>query len=494
MANKNKLPRLIYIYSQPVQMGLGYIRCQRLLDALEQEFEIIRAFSFFNDEVCSSSLNELFQNQILPESVLLDPKIEVLFLEGHLVSYVTTEENTNYGIQTKISSKALKKFFERGGITIFDLFDEDILTSNQCRYKLSDYQTFLQDACLPFLKLTSSPGQFPDFPFLSADDAKDIIPYAIDEQHKVRGGIFRVEVTSEYLQSIHPPLRSAYEGVSSLLLSDPHPILSTDTKVVIAGNPTTRLLARDMFWDGALPIFGVMNDLGNGCGITITGAPFSDVVLEAGSSDAIKLLMNLLVLLQNNQRTRFPYLSLNAQKLQYEPFTAQALPFDIERFPQTIRERVPDCDEVIIRFIEEAIRCFKSEALLGTAFMLGAASEKAINLVINTYADSIKDEKNRERFLTRINNRMISTKYDEFLQSYKSCKSKPTDPVLSQDLETVIGMTFQFSRITRNQIGHPQIVPDLDRGAILATLGHFVTYIERIYSLMRHFRENGVVI
>ena len=170
----------------------------------------------------------------------------------------------------------------------------------------------------------------------------------------------------------------------------------------------------------------------------------------------------------------------------------QALPFEIDRFPDTIRERVPDCDPVIIAFISEAIRCIRADALLGAAFMLGAASEKAVNLLIHAYAEAITDVGKREKFLSRINNRMISVKWDEFIRSYKSCSSKPTEGVLAQDLETVIGTMFQFCRITRNEIGHPQIVPDLDRGVLLANLGHFVTYIERIYSLMIHFRTNGV--
>lgn len=172
----------------------------------------------------------------------------------------------------------------------------------------------------------------------------------------------------------------------------------------------------------------------------------------------------------------------------------QALPFEIDRFPDTIAQRVPNCDPVIVQFIEEAIRCVRSDALLAAAFMLGAASERAMNLLISTYGDAITEEKNKQLFMSRINNRAISRKYDEFINSYKSCKSKPGDPVLAQDIEVIIGGTFQFCRVTRNEVGHPQIVPDLNKGAILANLGHFVTYIERIHGLMRHFEESGVIV
>jgi hypothetical protein len=89
---------------------------------------------------------------------------------------------------------------------------------------------------------------------------------------------------------------------------------------------------------------------------------------------------------------------------------------------------------------------------------------------------------------------MISKKYEEFSACYKGCKSRPADGALAQDLDVLIGSMFQFCRITRNEVGHPQIVSDLDKGVLLANLGHLVTYIERIYGLIRHFQEHGVVL
>jgi hypothetical protein len=170
----------------------------------------------------------------------------------------------------------------------------------------------------------------------------------------------------------------------------------------------------------------------------------------------------------------------------------QALPFEIERFPEAIRERVPAVDPIVVAFIREALVCVKADALLAAAFMLGAASEKAINLLIHAYADSIRDETNRAKFQSRINGRMISAKYDEFEKSYRGCKSRPEDPALAQDLEVLIAQVFHFCRITRNEVGHPEIVPDLARDLLLANLGHFAQYIERVYRLMDDFRTNGV--
>lgn len=90
------------------------------------------------------------------------------------------------------------------------------------------------------------------------------------------------------------------------------------------------------------------------------------------------------------------------------------LPAEIEKFPQTLQERVPACDGVIFWFYQEALRCYKAGSPAGAAFMLGAASEKAILILIESYAARIADDGNRDKFLGRVNNRMISVKFDEF--------------------------------------------------------------------------------
>lgn len=171
------------------------------------------------------------------------------------------------------------------------------------------------------------------------------------------------------------------------------------------------------------------------------------------------------------------------------------LPFEIDKFPQTLKEKIPDCDPVILRFVEESIQAIKANCILSAAFMLGAASEKGIYLLIESFGNSISDQGNREKFFERCaKSRIITHKWEEFKKSYAGCKSKPTDPVLCQDLDTLIGNVFHFSRITRNEVGHPQIVPDLDKGVVLANMGNFVQYLGRVYQLMKHFKSNGVVV
>jgi hypothetical protein len=168
------------------------------------------------------------------------------------------------------------------------------------------------------------------------------------------------------------------------------------------------------------------------------------------------------------------------------------LPAEIEKFPQTLRERVGDCDDVILWFFQESLKCYKADSMAGAAFMLGAASEKAILLLVNSYGNAIRDQTHREKYFSRVNNKMISKKYEEFKGSYGGCKSKPTDQLIAQDLTQHLDNAFSFYRFSRNAVGHPQIVPDLDKGVVLANLGQFIVYVERIYALINHFKQGGV--
>jgi hypothetical protein len=168
------------------------------------------------------------------------------------------------------------------------------------------------------------------------------------------------------------------------------------------------------------------------------------------------------------------------------------LPAEIEKFPQTLQERVPACDGVVLWYFQEALRCYKAASVAGAAFMLGAASEKAILLLIETYGNRIASKENRDKFFSRVNNRMISVKYEEFKKSYKFGKPQPKELPIAQDLEKLLDGAFNFYRYTRNEVGHPQVVPDLDKGVVLANLGQFIVYVERIYALMAFFGANEI--
>lgn len=180
------------------------------------------------------------------------------------------------------------------------------------------------------------------------------------------------------------------------------------------------------------------------------------------------------------------------EAIENEEAIDEILPFEIEKFPETLQERIPNIDPVIVRFISEAIISVKAGSNLGCAFLLGGASEKAIYLLIDTYTNAIKNESNKEKFKSRISGKFISRVFNSFKKSYKSSKNKPEGMGWTNDLEVKIEQIFQFCRICRNEAGHPHLPPNLDKGVLLANMGQFVKYIEDIYKMMEYYKNNDV--
>jgi hypothetical protein len=157
-----------------------------------------------------------------------------------------------------------------------------------------------------------------------------------------------------------------------------------------------------------------------------------------------------------------------------------------------LRERLPNVDPIIVRFVEEAIVTVKAGSNLGCAFLLGGASEKAVLLLVDAYTKAIPDEKMRQQFTSRTSGKFISRVFDEFKNSWKCSLNKPQGYGWANDIEIKIEQIFQFCRICRNEAGHPHLPPNLDKGVLLANMGQFVKYVEDLYELIRYYTENKV--
>jgi len=180
------------------------------------------------------------------------------------------------------------------------------------------------------------------------------------------------------------------------------------------------------------------------------------------------------------------------EAVENEEDIGEVLPFEIERFPEVLKERIAGVDPIIVRFVEEAILTLKAGSNLGCAFLLGGASEKAILLLVDVYTKAIPDETMRSRFISRTSGKFISKVFDEFKTSWKSTTNKPAGYGWTNDIEIKIEQVFQFCRICRNEAGHPHLPQNLDKGVLLANMGQFVKYVEDLYEMVRFYEQNQV--
>ncbi len=183
------------------------------------------------------------------------------------------------------------------------------------------------------------------------------------------------------------------------------------------------------------------------------------------------------------------------KQIQEDVRVPEILPFEIESFPDQIKERIPHVDPVILHFLQEAIVCFKHKCLLGSAFLLGAASEKSIHVLIETFGEAIEDDTHKQNYKGKTGRKSaISKSFEEFETRFGGCKNKPNPTTAVQDFQQNIKHLFHFYRVCRNESGHPEYVPELNEGALLANMGQFVKYIESVYFLIDFYKANKVTL
>lgn len=169
---------------------------------------------------------------------------------------------------------------------------------------------------------------------------------------------------------------------------------------------------------------------------------------------------------------------------------AEYQPHDPEGFIEHFSRAVPQAHSDVTRYLSESLNCFRQRLLLASAVMLGCASEKAILELIETFASAIQDQKNRDKFKSEVNGKMISRKYDALWKRLEPIASRlPGD--LGDDLKSMLDGSFHLIRTTRNDAGHPA-GKLIDRDTMRGNLLLFPAYCRRVYSLIDHFQATPV--
>lgn len=170
---------------------------------------------------------------------------------------------------------------------------------------------------------------------------------------------------------------------------------------------------------------------------------------------------------------------------------AGALPMDLKNIGASLRGRVPGIDETVLKLTEEAAVCLSAGSAVGCAFLMGAASERAVLTLIDTYADALPNEA-RAPFRRRIEKSNIAYRFECFVSSMKTSRNRPAGFAGYLELERKLEVVFHHIRMCRNEAGHPHVIPDLGIDAQAATLKVFDTYLKDVYALIDYYRAHTV--
>jgi hypothetical protein len=170
--------------------------------------------------------------------------------------------------------------------------------------------------------------------------------------------------------------------------------------------------------------------------------------------------------------------------------TQEYVPHDPEGYLARLKTAIPEVDEIILRYLEQALECYRRDLCLAAAVMVGCAAEKALLLLIETFGNALTDGNKKAKYEKETHGRMIGRKYEALWKRLQPLANSLPDN-LGDDLEVLLNQIFYLIRTTRNDAGHPTGKP-VERETVFAELALFPKYCRRVYELIDHFQNNSV--
>ncbi|MEX1046426.1 MAG: hypothetical protein WD757_03160 [Actinomycetota bacterium] len=161
-------------------------------------------------------------------------------------------------------------------------------------------------------------------------------------------------------------------------------------------------------------------------------------------------------------------------------------PEDPDGYVAQLRGHIPEVDDLVVKYATEALRAHEASCFLASSVMMGVASERAFQLLGDSFGDWL-DETDEARFRKVFDNSRATyvAKFAEFRKRLEPRKSQ-LPPDTADGLSLVLDAVLDLLRVNRNDAGHPT-GRDVDRGASFVGLQMLGVYLERLYALRAFF-------
>jgi len=148
-----------------------------------------------------------------------------------------------------------------------------------------------------------------------------------------------------------------------------------------------------------------------------------------------------------------------------------------------IETAVGSLDPVAKTYLSEALETFKSDFPISSTFCLGAMSERCILQLAKEIEADLSNPDVSKKY-----SRCRSVKhYANFIADcLNRLRSKhPGNDALFRDLDTKINTLASYYRLTRNEAGHSDFVPNIDRSELELALKTVPKYLDTFLSVVK---------
>lgn len=167
------------------------------------------------------------------------------------------------------------------------------------------------------------------------------------------------------------------------------------------------------------------------------------------------------------------------------------VPHAPETYLEQLEQRVGQpLDNVVLTYFREGLLTFLAGHYLAATVMLGVASERCVDLLVEAYSNAIADANRKAKFERKLKRagRGVKRRFD-VLRNELLALALPAK--LKDALDIQLSGVFTLIRYSRNDAGHPtgrMIDRDVAHGNLLL----FPQYCKRVYDLIGYFQTNPI--
>lgn len=170
--------------------------------------------------------------------------------------------------------------------------------------------------------------------------------------------------------------------------------------------------------------------------------------------------------------------------------TPEPIPEDLHGFLNHLKELIPNINPVIEQYTAESLKTFERGAFFASAVMIGAASEKAIYMLIEALGDAVQNTQIKQRIDRAMDRRRLPTLFkliSDILDPQKTSGRIPYKVHEGSDIHLL--SLAEAIRVQRNDAVHPTIgvVTPLK---VRLSIASFPGACRKVYDLIEWLKNN----
>ena len=219
------------------------------------------------------------------------------------------------------------------------------------------------------------------------------------------------------------------------------------------------------------------------CADIKTGRIVQSKGFEKKFAQAVQLLrQNNLIMQDHAQSHAQEFVELTERGEAREPEDNFLSGERISKIVENLKNSIKNFDPIVECYLNEGLKTYENGFLISSAFCLGAMSERCILLLAKKVEKTVQNSQASSEYgnLRNIKGYWNFTK--KYLEDFK--KIYPGNKELWYELDVKIDFMFTNYRLTRNEVGHPDFIPNIDPNEHELRIKVTPKYIETIFKVL----------